>query len=254
MKALFDQFTVAESQHREDELHRLSAWTYLTTIQYDEIIRDALDAMDPPVRSNHTIFELGCGVGAALKAVQRLVGKVRPAGCDVSRRALDVAEAVFRPHANAFMLADMGASRGLAHIPSGSFDHVVSFGALAMYLDHKEMANALREASRIARPGASLCFTHFLAPGGEPLGTIVAPVQRTDLESMARRVGLSNITFHAMRYQGERYAMTCRSPWSSSRLPTESRRRGFERRDATFESKRTNSTALFRSLAHSSTW
>ena len=218
MKALFDEFTATESQHKDDQLHRLSAWTYLNSTQYDEIIRDALDAMDPPVRSHHTIFELGCGVGAALKAVQRLVGPIRPAGCDVSRRALDVAMAVLRPHANAFTLADMGTGRGLSHIASGSFDHVVSFGALAMYLDHKEMANALREAGRIARPGASLCFTHFVAPGGGPLGTIVAPVERAELESMARHAGLANITFHAMRHQGERYAMTCRAQLSRKQV------------------------------------
>ena len=37
-----------------------------------------------------------------------------------------------------------------------------------MYLERAEMAVALHTATRLARPGGSFCFTHFVEPQGEP--------------------------------------------------------------------------------------
>ena len=74
------------------------------------------------------------------------------------------------------------------------------------------MGVALREAARIARPGASLCFTHFIEANGEPRGTIHAPIAKQDLMEVARAAGLIDIRFHPMRHQGDRYMLTCRTP------------------------------------------
>ena len=191
-------------------LHRLSAWGYLTPEQFEEIVADGIGRMEPPILPNATLFELGCGVGATLKAIRRLVPGLRPAGCDISARAVDVAAAEFPTHASRFAVADMARHRG-CNAPDASFDHVVSFGALAMYLELEEMRVALREAGRIARPGASLLFTHFVERAGDPIGTIVSPVDKDDLLAMAEDEGLVECAVHPMVHQGERYMLACRS-------------------------------------------
>ena len=49
-------------------------------------------------------------------------------------------------------------------LPGNSQDHVISFGALSMYLYEEEMEKALQGAIRIAKPCGHLCFTHFVEP------------------------------------------------------------------------------------------
>ena len=161
--------------------------------------------MNPPVRPGDSVFELGVGVGATLKAIRKLVPSIRPAGCDISANAIEVAIGIFPEAADAFTVADM-AGRGCSAAADASQDHVVSFGALAMYLSYSEMGLALREARRIAKPSASLAFTHFLGTG-EPLGTILTRVSEAEVEELATRVGLIDIKFSGMVHQGDRCAV-----------------------------------------------
>ena len=46
-------------------------------------------------------------------------------------------------------------------LSDSSQDHVVSFGAFAMYLYEQEIEVALQEAIRITKPGRHMCFTTF---------------------------------------------------------------------------------------------
>ena len=114
-----------------------------------------------------SVFELGCGVGAALKVVLSLwqltltltltltlaltltltltptltalkvLSQWQPVeigGCDTSAAALKVAAAHFAPRAHAFTLSDMASGELPPGAAERSFDHVVSFGALARYI------------------------------------------------------------------------------------------------------------------------
>jgi len=191
------------------ELHALSAWEYLTAQEYNEMVSGVAEQMSPPIRDGASVFELGCGVGAALRVIQTRV-RISPAGIDFSNAALRVAKAQFPSYAESFVLGDI--TRSHAHVASHSFDHVVSFGALGMYLEHEQMGLALAEAARIARPGASLAFSHFIEEGHQPRGTVLAPIARERLGELATAAGLVGLRYHTMRHQGERYALTARTP------------------------------------------
>ena len=195
-------------------LHVLSAWDYLSTTQYNEMVLSAAQHLDPPIRDGASVFELGCGVGAALKAVASRA-RIRPAGSDMSTSALAVARTEFPEHASRFQVANM--ARPHEGVAASSFDHVVSFGALGMYLTHHEMGLALREALRIARPGASLVFTHFIEEDGKPRGTIVQPIAREDLLARAAAAGAVDTRIHPMVHQGDRFILACRKPLAAAR-------------------------------------
>ena len=87
-----------------------------------------------------------------------------------------------------------------------------------MYLGREEMAIALRTAARIARPGGSVCFTHFIPPQREPRGSIVEPIAPPELRALAAGAGIVDVRFHAMRHQGERFMMTGRARGEEARL------------------------------------
>lgn len=58
-------------------------------------------------------------------------------------------------------------------------DHVISEGALGMYLYKNEMITAIKEAVRMTKPGGSLYFTHFLEKNGNNNGSIVERVDKS---------------------------------------------------------------------------
>jgi len=203
-------------QGGEPELHKLSAWAYLSREQFSDIVLDAARQMSPPISRGSSVYELGCGVGAALKVLWQWRA-VDAAGSDTSAAALKVAAAHFAASPRAhFTLADMSSGALPPGAEQRSFDHVVSFGALAMYLDRDEMAVALHTATRMVRPGGSFCFTHFVEPQGEPKGTIVQPITRVALRRLAAAAGMVDVRLHAMRHQGDRYAMTASAPLSTT--------------------------------------
>ena len=51
-------------------------------------------------------------------------------------------------------------------------------------------APRLGQARRLARPGGSFCFTHFVEPQGEPKGSIVQPITRAALRHLATAAGM----------------------------------------------------------------
>ena len=131
---------------RDGGLHTLSAWDYLSASAYDDMVYDGLRRFDPAIQPGDTVFELGVGVGAVLKVLQAHVGEVRPGGCDTSTNAVNVVQELFPSARERFMVAAMTDLRGV--VANQSYDHVLSFGALAMYLLKGEMEAALREAVR----------------------------------------------------------------------------------------------------------
>ena len=194
----------------EDGLHKLSGWGYLNTTQYQEIVRAAAARLDPPLRDGDSIFELGCGVGGVLSVLAQQYPRLKPAGCDFSAGAIRRALELF-PHGE-FVVGDMSEKDGacVSSTTSGTFDHVISFGALAMYLTKREMASALRNAFSLVAPGGSVAFTHFLDLEGQNRGTIVEPVARAHLKHLATAAGFTDVRFHGLPHQGDRFMITAR--------------------------------------------
>ncbi|EOD26693.1 hypothetical protein EMIHUDRAFT_115005 [Emiliania huxleyi CCMP1516] len=217
-----------EAEQREvarDELHRLSGWSYLSTAEFRSLVADAVHRLNPPIRDGAFVYELGIGAGAVLKTISSL-HRIRPAGCDFSPKAIQRASEIFPAHAAAFRVGDIAlplSSKGGCAARAGAYSHVLSFGSLAMYLTHSEMAVALRNVAKLASAGGSVAVTHFIEADGEPKGTIVAPISRQRLRQLASAAGLTNISFHPMKYQGDRFMMTARGlkgcgPWALGRL------------------------------------
>ena len=82
-------------------------------------------------------------------------------GSDFSPNAIQVAKNMFK--SDNFYCLNMIDKHP---IPDNSIDHVISAGALGMYLKKEEMVLAIKEAVRMTKPGGSLCFTHFLEKNG----------------------------------------------------------------------------------------
>lgn len=191
-----------------DELHHCSAWRYLTTEEFDAIIFDAADKLDPPIRDGERVYDLGVGVGAALKALLRRHPRLLVGGNDISTKAIAKAKEVFPSQAQRFFVGDMTLPN--PKLADASFDHVTSFGALGMYLKKPQMLAAAKEALRITKPGGSLVFTSFIRPGGERVGSIVEAVEDTFWSDHADELGIDNVRIHPMKHQGDRYQVTFR--------------------------------------------
>lgn len=58
---------------------------------------------------------------------------------------------------------------------------------------------------RIAKPGANLCFTHFIEPGGNEIGSILEPIEKHFWLQLAKQYSLKNMFIQEMILQGDRY-------------------------------------------------
>ena len=72
------------------------------------------------------------------------------------------------------------------------------------------MASALRNAFSLVAPGGSVAFTHFLDLEGQNRGTIVEPVARAHLKHLATAAGFTDVRFHGLPHQGDRFMITAR--------------------------------------------
>ena len=186
----------------EIPLHAASGWGYMSEEQYSEMVIDVLNLM--PINSNDSVFELGCGVGAVFKVIRSVYGgKVSIWGSDLSTHAITKIRETFPNDTRHFYVAPMTQRNDF--IMDNSQDHVISFGAVAMYLYLDEMAMAIEEALRIAKPGGHLCFTNFVEPDGIFIGSILEPVEKSYWSKVANRYSLENLVINQMLYQKDRY-------------------------------------------------
>lgn len=192
----------------EENLHHGSAWSYLTTLQFKAMVLDSISKMDPPIKPHENIFELGVGVGAALKVIENDIGvdQLQFGGSDVAENAIDRVKKIFPKQSKHFFVWDM--TKKYHNIPDDYYDHVLSFGALALYLTKYEMVTAIKEAVRITKPGGSLLFTSFVVPGGKSVGSIISPIDKSFFKENAKEWGIENIKIYQMKYQGDRYQVT----------------------------------------------
>ena len=129
-------------------------------------------------------------------------------GSDIAEYAIDQVKQIFPKQSDHFFISDMSQKHN--NIPDNYYDHVLSFGALAMYLTKDEMKKAITEAVRITKPGGSLLFTHFIAPEGKTVRSIVSPIEPSFFEENAKEWGIENIKIYEMKHQGDRYQVTCK--------------------------------------------
>lgn len=188
-------------------LHTRSGWGYLNKNQFNEMTDSWLHKMDPPIKRNESVFEMGCGVGAVLTHISNTIlpdKSVILGGSDFSPNAIQVIKDVFK--SDNFYCLNMIDTHP---IPDNSIDHVISAGALGMYLKKHEMVLAVKEAVRMVKPGGSLCFTHFLEENGHNRGSIVEKVNKSYWISSKDELNIKNIVFGKLRHQGDRYFFTC---------------------------------------------
>ena len=197
-------------KYNSENLHHGSAWGYLTAEEFKEIILDGISKMDPQINKHEKIFELGVGVGAALKVIENDIGtdQLEMGGSDIAENAINQVKKIFLKQSDHFFIYDMTQRHN--NIPDNYYDHVLSFGALAMYLTKDEMKKAIKEAARIRKPGGSLLFTGFIAPGGKAIRSIVSPIEPSFFEENAKEWGIENIKIYEMKHQGDRYQVACK--------------------------------------------
>jgi ubiquinone/menaquinone biosynthesis C-methylase UbiE len=201
-------FNTAALNHDPENLHYGSSWNYLTAEKFKEIVLDSVAKMEPKINKHEKIFELGVGVGAALKVIETDIGvdQLEVGGSDIAENAISEVKKNFPKQSGHFFVWDMTQKHN--SIPDNYYDHVFSFGALAMYLTKDEMKKAIKEAVRITKPGGSLLFAHFIAPGAKPIGSIICPVEQSFFEENAKEWGIENIKIYKMKNQGDRYGVT----------------------------------------------
>ena len=78
--------------HSDEDLHKYSQWYYLTEAEFSEIVRDGVSKLNRPISENSQIFEIGMGVGAALKVIKDDYPNIDFGGSDFSENAIDFAK------------------------------------------------------------------------------------------------------------------------------------------------------------------
>ena len=210
-KPRFDQRWFDKSAENCDpskDLHKCSNWDYLSSEDFKQLVLHSIDKLSPPLKDSESIFEMGMGVGSVLKVLSEHKKDLTLGGSDISAPAIQVAKKVFPKFEKSFYVQDM--TKKHHQIADSSYDHVVSFGALAMYLTKGQMLEAIKEATRIVKPGGSLLFTSFIDEKGEHLGSIIERVDPDFLRKNLPKLGLEEIEIHGMLHQGDRYQVSCR--------------------------------------------
>lgn len=109
------------------------------------------------------ILDVGCGTGLGLLEAARVLGPCRKlAGVDLSPGMIDVARARARASGEPAVFT-VGDAEAL-ELPDGSFDLVICNSAYHWFADR---SRAIKELSRVLRPGGQLLLTSLAAPGYE---------------------------------------------------------------------------------------
>jgi len=189
-------------------LHKGSNWHYMTELQYEDMVLDAVSYMVPPIKNGESVFELGVGVGATLQVLRHHWRDLELGGSDYAQKPLMIARKV---HPGALLLQNNMTSDTPLPLHDGQFDHVISIGALGMYLTTDQMVSALSEAARITKPCGSMVFTNFIEPSGKWVGSIIQKVEKRFWVERLPSLGFEKIETHQMgKTQHDRYLLVAR--------------------------------------------
>lgn len=187
-------------------LHYCSMWFSRSVEEWDEMILYSIGKLNPPLKDNEKIFDLGVGVGAVMQTLLKYYPGLWIGGSDLADEAIAIAKKVFPEQADHFFVHDM--TKKHESIPDNSFDHVVSFGALGQYLTKEQMIEAIKEATRMTIPGGSMLFTSFLEPDKKDK-YIRERVEKAFWEKNLGKYGIENVQISDMKNQGQRYQISC---------------------------------------------
>jgi ubiquinone/menaquinone biosynthesis C-methylase UbiE len=116
---------------------------------YDFVLREIVSDI---IADHDTILDIGCGLGGGLRLAEHHYPGSSLTGLDVSSTAVHICRSRLGDLPNASVLS--GSGRELP-FPDNSFDFIFSVGA-AGYIS---LADFLREATRVLRPGGTLSFS-----------------------------------------------------------------------------------------------
>ena len=186
-------------------LYLLSNWQHSSKTKYDDMIKDTLNKINPPLRSNESIFEIGCGYGACLKFISDNYKGIKIAGSDYSKNAIDSIQQTFPK--GQFYLQNMIQKHP---IPDNNFDIVISIGAVAMYLYKPEIIITIKELVRLTKPGGSIIITHFTEKDGLlKQKSIIEKIEKEFILEYQDYWGIENIIFFDMKDNIDRYGFSC---------------------------------------------
>lgn len=187
------------------DLYKGSGWL-MSKAKYEEMVLTPVKSMDPPLEDGESVFEFGVGLGATFQVLDKHWTDLKLSGSDYSPEAIVVAKKVHP--SRKFYQHDI--SKKLDAIGDGTVDHVISIGALAMYLDWDQMQLALVEAARITKPCGSVVFTNFIEPDGEYRGAIKAPIKKKFWKKYLPSIGLELIATDTVPNQHDRYFLSAK--------------------------------------------
>lgn len=112
-----------------------------------DLIIDALKDFGPDNIQVTSVLEVGCNTGPNLNRIEQAFPGIRIGGCDLNAPALEMAEKRLRP----------GANLKVSSVLSLPFDtksfNVVLADAVLMYVEPRDIRQALREMDRVAMNG-----------------------------------------------------------------------------------------------------
>jgi ubiquinone/menaquinone biosynthesis C-methylase UbiE len=129
-------------------LHHLNGYDLLSADEWDEMVRKIAQPLG--LRAGDHVIECGCGAGAFLASLQRQYPGIHVSGMDYSgslvRKASEHLDGEF----------SQGDIRDLSFLPARAYDHVLSFGAFQYLNSLTDAEKAVREMSRLVRPGGTM--------------------------------------------------------------------------------------------------
>lgn len=197
-EAWFDE--AVEGGKEEKSLHKRSQWSYMSDDDWKAFVLHGTAQLNPPIKSGESVYDMGCGVGAALKVLQDQHKLSKVGGVDLSGKSIEFAqESTFPDQKENFLKGSFTDAPLLQErVPSASYDHVIGVGTLFYLGSLDDVKIAVHEALRIVKPGGSLVFTDLTEPGHTGLGSGSVQVSISDWKSIAEEFGAHVTCVEAM--------------------------------------------------------
>ncbi|CAF0808173.1 unnamed protein product [Adineta steineri] len=194
------------------KLHHLSHWSHLNAQQWLDFVNKSIAKLDPPMSTTKifTFFELG--VGAFSRRLLLQYPYANGIGVDIVRGAIDIARIVLS--SNRMKLYTVS-NNEYNMIDNSTIDHIIVPGVICYFPSVASIENLIRELVRIAKPGASMCFTMipFDASGKFSCNLIISPSfwSKKRIRSLGVRVtSRQNMSEWNLPYSQYRYAVNLR--------------------------------------------
>ncbi|CAF1395790.1 unnamed protein product [Adineta steineri] len=214
--ALSNSSTVQQwsANELDDKLHHLSHWSHFNAQGWRNFVNNTIAKLDPPMSptKNFTFFELGVGVGAFSRRLLLQYPYAKGVGTDIVKNAVDIARIVLpSDRMKLYTVSDNDYSM----IDNNTIDHIIASGVICYFPSLDSIENLMRELVRIAKPGASMCFTMipFDAYGKVSCNIIILPSfwSENRIRSLGIRVtSIQNMSEWNLPHSHNRYSVNLR--------------------------------------------